>query len=181
MKLKFFILVLALQGAWLLGIVAVQEHALATGKVIMLETRPVDPNDPLRGDYLVLNYKISDVPVNLFSPPVKQDASMGDVVYVALEPRGEFYEVAKASTNRFDPSADQILLKGKSSWRRWKSSTNAIHIEYGIENFYVAEDTGHPHGKLTAQVVVPSSGHASLKEVFVNGKTYAAAMKNSGD
>ena len=39
MKLKLLILVLALQSAWLLGTVAVQEHALATGKVILLETR----------------------------------------------------------------------------------------------------------------------------------------------
>ena len=32
MKLKLLILVLALQSAWLLGTVAVQEHALATVK-----------------------------------------------------------------------------------------------------------------------------------------------------
>ena len=38
MKLKLLILVLALQSAWLLGMVAMQEHALATGKVILLET-----------------------------------------------------------------------------------------------------------------------------------------------
>lgn len=178
MKLKLFILVLALQSIWLLGMVAMQERALATGKVIMLETRPVDPNDPLRGDYLILNYKISDVPVDLFSPPVRQDASISEMVYVALEPRGEFYEVAKASTNRFEPAAGQILLKGKSSWRPWNASTNAIHVEYGLENFYVAEGTGHPNGKLTAQVVVPASGRASLKQVFMDGKPYAQAVKN---
>jgi uncharacterized membrane-anchored protein len=181
MKLKLFILVLLLQSAWLLGMVVSQEHALATGKVVMLETRRVDPNDPLRGDYLILNYKISDVPLNLFSPPVNKDLPMSEVIYVALEPRGEFYEVTKASTNRFDSPASQILLKGKSAWGRWNDPNNAIHIEYGLENFYVAEGTGHPRGKLTAQVVVPASGHASLKEVFVDGKPYAEAMKDSGN
>ena len=39
MKLKLLILVLALQSAWLLGTVAVQEHALATGRVICWKPR----------------------------------------------------------------------------------------------------------------------------------------------
>jgi uncharacterized membrane-anchored protein len=66
MKLKLLILVLALQTAWLLATVATQEFALTHGKTILLETRRVDPRDLLRGDYLILNYKISDVPGNLF-------------------------------------------------------------------------------------------------------------------
>jgi uncharacterized membrane-anchored protein len=66
MKLKLLILVLALQTAWLLATVATQEYALAIGKVILLETRPVDPRDLLSGDYLVLRYKISDVPGTFF-------------------------------------------------------------------------------------------------------------------
>jgi uncharacterized membrane-anchored protein len=179
MKLKILILILVLQCAWLLGTVAVQERALASGKGIRLETWPVDPNDPLRGDYLLLNYKISDVPQNLFSPPVKKDLSAGQVVYVALEPRGEFYEVARAGTDWFAPSANQILLKGKSSWRPWNSKTNVTHVEYGLERFYVAEGMGHPHGKLAAQVVVSASGNASLKQVFVGGKPYAEAREDS--
>ena len=35
-------------------------------------------------------------------------------------------------------------------------------------------------GKLTAQAVVSKSGRASLKEVFVDGKPYAEAMKAQG-
>jgi uncharacterized membrane-anchored protein len=177
MKLKLFILVLALQSAWLLGTVAVQEHALATGKVILLETRRVDPRDLLRGDYLILNYKISDVPVNLFSPPVGKELPYGTKVFVALAPgTNQFHVVTRASTNEFAPSANEILLRGKSDQRWW--STNSIHVEYGIENYYVAEGTGNPVGKLTAQAVVPASGHPKIRELFVDGKPYAEAMKN---
>ena len=178
MKLKILILVLALQSAWLLGTVVVQEHALATGKVILLETRPVDPRDMLSGDYLMLRYKISDVPTNLFSPPVKKDLLYGTKIFVALAPgTNRCYEVVKASTNEFTPSANEVLLKGKSAWERWNSPTNSVHVEYGIERFYVAEGTGNPTGKLTAQVVVPASGHGHVKEVFVDGKPYAGVMK----
>jgi uncharacterized membrane-anchored protein len=177
MKLKLLILVLALQSAWLLGTVAVQEHALANGKVILLETRRVDPRDLLRGDYLILNYKISDVPVTLFSPPVGKELPYGTKVFVALAPgTNRFYEVTRASTNEFAPAAGEILLRGKSDQRWW--STNSIHVAYGIENYFVAEGTGNPVGKLTVQAVVSASGHPKIKEVFVDGKPYAEAMKN---
>jgi uncharacterized membrane-anchored protein len=180
MKLKLLILVLALQGAWLLGTVAVQEHALATGKVILLETARVDPRDLLRGDYLILNYKISDVPTNLFSPPVKKDLPYDTKVFVTLAPAtNQFYVVVKASTNEFVPATDEVLLKGKSTWPRRNASTNSIHVEYGLERYYVAEGMGNPTGKLTAQVVVPASGHGRVKEVFVDGKPYAEVMKDT--
>jgi uncharacterized membrane-anchored protein len=178
MKLKLFILVLALQSAWLLGTAAVQEHALVTGKVILLETARIDPRDLLQGDYLILNYKISDVPTSVFSPPVTKELPNGTKVFVALAPTtNQFYIVVKASTNQFTPATDEVLVKGRSAWPRWNAATNSIHVEYGLERFYVAEGTGNPTGKLTAQVVVPASGRGRVKEVFVDGKPYAEAMK----
>ena len=177
MKVKLFILILLAQTAWLLGTVAVQEHALAHGRIIMLETRPVDPRDMLRGDYLRLNYRISDVPMNLFSPPVKKELPRGTKIFVALAPgTNQFYEVVKASTNEFVPSPNEVLLKGKSVWR-W-NATNSIHIEYGLERYYIAEGTGNPTDKLTVQAIVPASGHPKIKEVFVDGKPYAGTMKD---
>ena len=178
MKLKLFILVLALQSAWVLYTVAVQERAWSIGKVITLETERVDPRDLLRGDYLILNYKISDVPTNLFSPLVKRDLPAGTKVYVALEPRGDFFAVARASTNQFEPSGNQVLLKANSSWSGW-GGTNAIHVDYGLERYFVREGTGNPRGKLTVAAVVPASGRASIKQGFLDGKPYAEAMKET--
>jgi uncharacterized membrane-anchored protein len=185
MNLKLLILVLALQTAWLLATVATQEYALAHGKTILLETRPVDPRDLLSGDYLMLNYKISDVPMNLFSPPVKKDLPYGTKIFVALAPgTNQFYVVTRASTNEFAPAADEVLLQGTSAYRWW-NATNSIHVAYGIERYYVAEGTGSPHvpprGKLTARVVVPASGRARLKQVFLDGKPYEQAMKGAAD
>ncbi len=176
MKLKLFILVLALQSAWVLYTVAVQERAWAIGKVITLETERVDPRDLLRGDYLILNYKISNVPTNLFSPRVTRDLPAGTKVYVALEAHGEFFTVANASTNRFEPSPSQVLLQARSAWQTW-NATNAVHVEYGLERYFVREGTGNPRGKLTVQAVVPASGRASIKQVFLDGKPYVEAMK----
>lgn len=177
MKLKLLMLLLALQSAWILGTTFQQERALSVGKTVMLETERVDPRDLLRGDYLILNYKISQVPTNLFSPPVKAELPYGTKVFVALAPgTNQFHEVLRAGMNKFGPAEGEIVVIGKSVGRRW-NATNAVHLEYGLERYYVAEGKGNPTGKLTVQAVVPASGRASIKQVFVDGKPYAEAMK----
>ena len=178
MKLKLLMLILGLQSAWMLGTVFVQEHALHNGTVILLETRPVDPRDLLRGDYVVLSYRISRIPTNLFSPPLNENLTPGQTVWVALAPRGETHEVVRAATERFDAGPGEVLVKAKPSW--WSPGTNpasVVEVEYGLERYYVGEGTGNPRGKLTVQAVVPGSGRASIKQVFMDGKPYAQAMK----
>lgn len=177
MKLKLLVLVLALQCAWVGYTVATQEFALTHGKTIWLETKRVDPRDLLRGDYLILNYKISDVPGNLFSPPVKNDLAPGTKIFVALAPgTNEFYEITRASTNAIAPAANEVLLTGRSE-NRWWNATNSVHVAYGIENYFVAEGTGNPTGALTVQAAVANSGRASIKQVLVDGKPYAEIMR----
>ena len=179
MKLKLLILILALQSAWLLGTVFVQERALREGAVILLETRPVDPRDLLRGDYVILNYKISTIPTSLFTAFPPDPMEYGRTVWVALTPRGEFHELIRASMERFEPGAGEILVQAKSKW--WGNSRSGrageITVEYGLERYFVREGTGNPRGKLTVQAVVPASGRASIKQVFLDGKPYAEAMK----
>ena len=178
MKFKLLILVLALQSSWILGTVLVQERALRVGVVILLETRPVDPRDLLRGDYVILNYKISGIPTNLFSPPLKDNLPSGKTVWVALARRGEFHEIVRAGIERFEPGVSEILVKAKADW--WSAGPSAsleVRVEYGLERYYVSEGTDNPRGKLTVQAVVPTSGRASIKQVFLDGKPYAEVMK----
>lgn len=178
MKLKLLIFVLALQAAWILGTSIRQENILRVGKIVLLETQPVDPRDPLRGDFVRLNYKISNVPREKFSPPPAGELAAGRKIYVALMPSGTngFWEVSRASLEKFNPVDGEVLLAGKNQWS-WQSSAGLIHLEYGIEQYYVAEGTGNPQGKLTVQVAIGGSGRASIKEVFVDGKPYAEVMK----
>lgn len=176
MKLKLFIVMLVLQTAWILGTTFVQERGLAAGTVVLLETQPVDPRDLLRGDYITLNYKISDVPLNAFSPPRTNGLSPGTTVFVVLEPRGNFYEVANASTESLTPAKGQVVLRGRT--QSWWSQSN-VHLEYGLERYYVHEGTGNPRGKITVQAAVPGSGRAQIKAVFLDGKPFIDAMKES--
>jgi len=178
MKLKLLALVLGLQTAWILGTTIVQERGLAVGKIILLETQPVDPRDLLRGDYLTLNYKISDVALSAFTPPRTEPVPPGQTVYVALEPRGDFYSVASASTEPISPQNGQVVLRGRAqAW--WNAAS--VHLAYGLERYYIREGTGNPpRGKLTVQAAVPVSGRAQIKQVFLEGKPYAEAMREAG-
>ena len=180
MKLKLLLAVLALQSAWILGTVVSQERILHTGKTVLLETQPVDPRDPLRGDFVRLNYKISNVPREKFSPAANGEIPAGAKIFVALAPAGTngFWEVTCASLESFRPADGEVLLRGKSQWS-WRSQSGPVHIEYGLEQYFVAEGTGNPRGKLTVQAAVSGSGRASIKEVFVDGKPYKQAMKSA--
>ena len=67
MKAKLLIAVIALQAAWVISTAARQEFLLRRGTVVLLESAPVDPRDLLRGDYVILSYKISVLPAALFA------------------------------------------------------------------------------------------------------------------
>jgi uncharacterized membrane-anchored protein len=181
-KTLFFAAVLALQTLWVLATVVVQERSLAEGKVVLLETAPVDPRDLLRGDYAILNYKISSLPLSLFSPAVTNSAPLGAPVFVTLEPQGDLYYAVAASTNRPQATPDQVILKGRIENTWWLSSSNdyTVRIIYGLERFYVHEGTGNPKGKLTAQVAVARSAQGILKDVLIDGRPYAEVMREEG-
>ena len=104
----------------------------------------------------------------------------GQTVYVAVARRGEFYEVVRASTGPLVAADQEIILKGRHDVRRWWSPPpDSIHLEYGLERYYVREGTGNPRGKLTVQAAVPSSRNAVIQQVFVDGKPCAEAMKDA--
>jgi uncharacterized membrane-anchored protein len=180
MKFKLFIAVLAAQCVWLLGICAVQERALHAGKTILLETAPVDPRDMLRGDYLILNYKISTVPRSSFTPALKLSPGAGTTVYVCVAPSGPggFYQVTRASTEELTPGGDEVLLRGKVAGNWWNGASD-VRVEYGFERFYVAEGTGHPPTgtKLTVQASVSSSARAIIRQLLADGKPYVDVVK----
>jgi uncharacterized membrane-anchored protein len=176
-KSLLLMLVLGLQVAWIAGTSLVQERVLTQGTVIRLATRPVDPRDLLRGDYVILSYPINDVPASLFSPPLNGPLPAGTTVYVRLEPRGEFYEVTGASRQKIPTGNGWVVLKGTSRYAGNLPVQNSVRLEYGIERYYVREGTGNPRGKITVEVAVPASGNAIIKQVLVDGVPYAEAMK----
>ncbi len=183
MKTKLLFFIVALQVAWVAGTIAVQERALRSGEVVHLETMPVDPRDLLRGDYVILNYKISTLPVSLFPEEWQTNLANSELegrdVYVLLEKRGEFHEVVSASLEPVEDATQRPQLRGtiQHTWRDRNQTNGTVRVEYGLERYYVEEGTGNPRGKLTVDVSVPASGRGLIKQVYVEGVPYAEAMK----
>jgi len=183
MKTKLLSLIVSLQVAWVVGTIAVQERALRTGEIVHLETMPVDPRDLLRGDYVILNYKISTLPAGIF--PVEWQTNLagsalnGRDVYVLLEKRGEFHEAVSASLEPVENAVGRPQLRGtiQHTWRTFNQTNGPVRVEYGLERYYVEEGTGNPRGKLTVDVSVPRGGRGLIKQVYVDGVPYAEAMK----
>jgi uncharacterized membrane-anchored protein len=174
MKLTLLSLVIGLQVAWILGTVATQETQLRFAPTLLLETRPVDPRDLLRGDYVILNYKISSLPLNLFQPPLPAAPVPGKLVYAVLAPRGQFHEAVRASLEFPKVTPGQVVIRG-TVVHNWQP--DAVRVAYGLERYYVPEGTGNPSGKLTVQAAIARSGHATIKQVFLDGKPYREVMR----
>jgi uncharacterized membrane-anchored protein len=181
MKTRFLIGVIALQAAWVIGTAAKQEFELRRGTIALLETAPVDPRDLLRGDYVILSYKISVLPGTLFVEPLPGGLNSAPV-FVRLERRGQFHEAVAASLNPLEPDAAHPVLRGTATNWSWADGDRgriaSVRVEYGIERYYVREGTGEPRGALTVEAVVPASGRAMIRQVFVDGKPYADVMRS---
>ena len=79
-------LLFALAALIQMGLIAAMVYdrmrVLRHGSEVTLQTRPVDPRDFLRGDYVVLNYEISNVPAGaLANTPAP---GRGTLVFVKL-------------------------------------------------------------------------------------------------
>lgn len=167
-KHRWFMLFVALQLLFLLGMAGRHAYTLATGTPVLLKTAPVDPWDMFRGDYVVLSYEISLLPL----PPAPHLLT-GESVWVTLQPpvSGErHWQAVGVSRSRPAAAPGQVAVRGTV---RWQDHTH-LSVAYGIEQFYVPEGQGRELEQRMEQVdvvaVVDRFGRAALREVLVDGQ-----------
>jgi uncharacterized membrane-anchored protein len=167
----------------LLGMIGKKQWTLETGIPVLLETQPIDPRSLFRGDYVRLNYTVSNLDLEVLSGD--DDFSRHDKVYVVLE-KGERYWEALAVYRHLPELADQqVALKGRVKYiqkSRWNSETkksesaNRIQVRYGIENYFVPEGEGRelerpPAGsKVEMLIAVDRFGEAGIKAVLIDSE-----------
>lgn len=163
----FGILVLA-QAAFLLTWAGYHEVVRQHAPVLLLKGRPVDPQDLLRGDYLMLNYDISDVAL----PVSHEGAGQGADIWVLLERRERYHVVVRAARERLTPAAGQILVRGVQVYD-WRSGRTTAHVAYGIERYFVPEGKGSPRFKvLEVEVSVSPEHRLYVKRVLLDGQPF---------
>jgi uncharacterized membrane-anchored protein len=157
---KSFLILMAVWSALILSYCAYKESVLRFGNTAVLEIIPSDPRDIFRGDYIILDYKISRAG--------NGNISAGDVVYVPLIKDGNFH---KAGDISFTKPKSGLFIKGTV-----RGQTGNPAIEYGIENYFVPEGKGRElerirnSGSLSAVIKIDPYGNAAIKDLYINGK-----------
>ncbi|SDD01317.1 Uncharacterized membrane-anchored protein [Paenibacillus sp. UNCCL117] len=112
------------------------------GQDVRVKTVPVDPRDLLYGDYVNLSYEISEVSPGLWkgSP---DGVKRGQTVYVAVAPTADgTYALAGAYDRKPAVTPENaVLIKGRAS-SDWAVQNWQMRVNYGIEKYYVPENTG---------------------------------------
>lgn len=139
---------------------------LLTGKTVTLATRPVDPFDILRGQYIIINYEISSI-------PVIDGAKEGNPVYVTLaEDEGKIWRYKEASLGM---PQEATFIKGTIK----SINGGNMNVEYGIEQFFFERNAQFPQRDLTVEVKISSSGQARIKELLYQGKPINITYKKA--
>ena len=154
---------------WLIlmgGFIGMMEYTLHTGTTVLLQTRPVDPRDLLRGDYVVLDFDISSVDRELIIQN-EESVGKGRTVYVYL--RVDAGGVASVKSVEYDAHEDRLFLKGEVL----SVSEESIEIGYGIESYFVPEGRGREIERsldeMQAKVTIDSGGRAVLRGLVKDG------------
>ena len=177
--LPIAVAVAVVQIGFLFSMIAGRAAILRDGREVMLKVEPVDPRDLLRGDYVVLGYNISQVPVDLFvDRPLKTTMVDEHPVFVRLRQGddGIWQPVAARYGEASEPAAaDEIEIRGMVNAASVHNSVTE-RVRYGIERFYVPEgegraiEAGMRERDFRMKVAVASDGAAQIKS-FHDGET----------
>jgi uncharacterized membrane-anchored protein len=163
--------VVAAQALFLIGWAGWHEYVRATAPTLLLNTRPVDPRDILRGDYMILNYDISRHPA-----PADWPTNDGGTAYVIFRIQDDHAVVAEI--RRDAPPADETRLwaqatTAEETWQRAPGEVRQLRLNYGIEQFFVPEGKGTPSfKKLEVEVSVSPTHQLHIRRVLLDGQAY---------
>lgn len=152
---------------------------LQYGQEIKIKTMPVDPRDVFRGDYVVLNYEINEIPIDkvpeIFKHEDKWQEQHRRPLYVIMKKDGDYYVVDHAA---FEKPKAGIYLKAYFQWVVWpqtavyqgEQNITGIRVSYNLDQYFLPENTGKSleylsrRGQLDAFVKV-WNGYSTLVSV----------------
>ncbi len=154
---------------------------LREGTDVTLRTRPVDPRDILRGDYVVLGYDISELPSGaLKNQPAP---SRHPTVFVKLAPNLDgFHEAVSVHTGPVAVAKTEVLIRGRVAYGANCGGSGKpafcekLQVRYNLESYFVPEGEGKKleearnARKVTVVAAVTPSGRAAIKRLLLDGQ-----------
>lgn len=163
---RFFIAI-ALQIVIICAIAIFKLSVVSGGTEVLVRIQPVDPRDPLRGDYVTFQYDISSVYGSYNTSYTK-----GQTVYVPLYKSGKYWVANYVRTDA--PTDGSLYLKGVV--KADTSRDQLVNITYGAEEYFIPEGTGRTFNfwdkESAALLAVDAYGNSVLKRIYVEGKQW---------
>ena len=107
-----------------------RERLRAEGRIALLELAPVDPRSLMQGDYMALNFRVSN---EVFGRRAKEGLEDGRIV-LRVDARGV------ATFSRFDDgaplAADELRIRYRVRADQVKFATNAYFFQEGHAKYY---------------------------------------------
>jgi uncharacterized membrane-anchored protein len=155
------------------GLIAFNEFTVRTGQEVLLKTRPIDPRDLFRGDYVILTYDISEINTK---ESLASSFDYNERVYVLLDIDrngvGSYYGIQKNK-----PTGDGVVFiegRVRSVIHRIIDDEPVINVEYGIESYFVPEGRGleieRNLGEIYTKVSLDKNGRAIIRSLILDGK-----------
>ncbi|AZU60365.1 GDYXXLXY domain-containing protein [Neobacillus mesonae] len=150
---------------------------LSSGQEITLQTKPVDPSDLFRGDYVILRYEAEEIPKELVDQDVIKQMDRGWNwgleelgVYVVLENKDGIDHPVKVTLQK---PKNGVYLKGKLDYIGTNGEGSEVaFIQYSLDKYYVEDNTGtkweeaSTKGQILAKAKV-KNGYAILTDIEI--------------
>ena len=173
------IIILVIFTLFLCSMIGMKQWTLNSGTAVLLETQPIDPRSLFRGDYVRLNYTISNLKPSELDGD--KEFQRHDKIYVELQQQEKYWQAIAIHHDK--PTNENIVLRGKVQYvnnQTWNQETEdfdeitTLNIKYGIENYFVPEGEGLELERrdnnqiVDIRVAIDKFGKSGIKEVLVN-------------
>ncbi len=150
-----------------------QESILKNGTAFKFKTRPIDPNDPFRGKFVVLNYE-----ADRYELSPSENWVQGTKVYVIIEEDEKgFAKIGRIEAT--PPKSTKNYVKAEIQ-RLWNKNPRQLSLHYPFERFYMEEhkapkaeqlfrNMNRDSSTIAYSLVVINQGKSALADVIING------------
>ncbi len=122
----------------LLAMTVKPQATLLFGQEIVLETKAYDPTDLFRGDYVAINFAISDVPASKVDLPI--DKINNKNLFVSLKQEGKYYVVDQVSEAK---PKEGVYLKGRFlQIYNPVNEQDTFRVDYSLDKYFVEQGSG---------------------------------------
>jgi uncharacterized membrane-anchored protein len=184
--LALFLIVSAVQLYVPASMIFGREKVLAQGAAYKFRIAPVDPNDPMRGKYMVLSFEDNFIDLSEDS-----ELAPGDPIFVHLSKDSDgFARINGLSIDRPTEVGDFLLASVGTVINN--EGSKRIYVDYPFDRYYVQEykapkaeklyrERSRNNGNISWALVRILEGEAALEDVMIDGVSIQELLQSEAN